>query len=329
MALGLFASLLIGTIISQLGQIKYLEFLVPFGTIAKNNYVVGAAISIAIAHGMGCKPLVVFSCAAVGAFGYDLGGPVGSYIAALFAAEAGNLICGKTRLDILLVPFVTIVVGGAISSFISGPISQFMTWLGTLINSATELHPIPMGIIISVLTGMALTAPISSAALCISMGIEGLAAGAATVGCCANMLGFAIISYRDNGIGGFLAQGLGTSMLQVPNIVKKPIIWLPAIISSAIIGPIATTILPLYNNSLGAGMGTAGLVGVINSFITMTSKNSMALVGAEAISPLFALLKITVLCIVLPLILTYTVYLPFKKLNWIKKGDMVIDSGRK
>ncbi len=320
MALGLFASLLIGTIISQLGQIKFLSFLDEFGKMAKNNQVVGAAIGVAIAYGMKCKPLVIFSCAAVGAFGYSCGGPVGSYVAALFACEAGNLIAGRTRVDILLVPFTTIVVGSFVGTLIGPPVSSFMTWLGNVINSATELQPIPMGIIVSVLTGMALTAPISSAALCITMGISGLAAGAATVGCCVNMLGFAIISYKDNGIGGFLAQGLGTSMLQVPNIVKKPVIWLPAIIASAILGPIATTILPLTNNALGAGMGTAGLVGPINTYIAMT---------ADAVSPAIVLIKIAVLEFILPMVLTFAIYLLFKKIGWIKDGDMTIDSASK
>lgn len=329
MALGLFASLLIGTIISQLGQINALSFLSKFGDIAKNKYVVGAAISIAIAYGMHCKPLVVFSCAAVGAFGYDCGGPVGAYIAALFAAEAGNVISGKTRIDILLVPFTTILIGCLVGSFIGTPISQFMTWLGDVINSATKLQPIPMGIIVSVLTGMALTAPISSAALCVSMGITGLAAGAATVGCCVNMMGFAIISWRDNGIGGFLAQGLGTSMLQVPNIVKKPTIWLPAIIASVILGPVATTILPLFNNPIGAGMGTSGLVGSINSYIVMTSAETMASFGMEALTPVLALVRIALLEFILPMLLTYAIYLLIRKIGWIKDGDMVIESAKK
>ncbi len=329
MAFGLFASLLIGTIIAQLGQIKVLSFLEEFGTIAKNTHVVGAAIGVAIAYGMKSKPLVIFACATVGAYGNVLGGPVGAYIASIFAAEIGNLIAGRTKLDIILVPFVCILVGGAVGKLAGPYLSMFMSWLGSVINNATELQPIPMGIAVSVLTGMALTAPISSAALCISMGIDGMAAGAATIGCCVNMLGFAIMSYRDNGIGGFLAQGLGTSMLQVPNIIRKPIIWLPPIIASAILGPVATTLIPIFNNPLGAGMGTSGLVGPINSFIVMTSAESMAAVGAEALSPLMALFRIGVLEIVLPLALTYAIYECFRKLGWIKDGDMVLESTRK
>ncbi len=326
MALGLFASLLIGTIVAQLGEIKFLSFLKEFGTFAQSKQVVGAAIGVAVAYGMHYKPLVIFSCAAVGAFGYTGGGPVGAYVAALFAAELGNLVSGKTRIDILLVPFTTLLVGCAVGKFIGPPINDFMLWLGGVINAATELQPIPMGIIVSVITGMVLTAPISSAALCISMGLEGLAAGAATVGCCVNMIGFAVISYRDNGIGGSLAQGLGTSMLQVPNIIKKPVIWLPAIIASAILGPVATTLLPLYNNPIGAGMGTSGLVGSINTYIVMTSESAMAGFGAEAVTPLVALLKIAALEFILPALLTYGIYWAMRKWGWIKDGDMRINT---
>lgn len=329
MAFGLFASLLIGTIISQLGQIKALSFLDEFGKVAKNTYVVGAAIGVAIAYGMNSKPLVIFACATVGAYGNVLGGPVGAYVSSIIACEIGNLIAGRTKLDIILIPFVCILIGGFVGEFVGPPLSRFMTWLGGIINSATKLQPIPMGIIVSVLTGMALTAPISSAALCISMGINGLAAGAATVGCCVNMLGFAIISYRDNGIGGYLAQGLGTSMLQVPNIIKKPTIWLPAIIASAILGPIATTVVPLYNNSLGAGMGTSGLVGPINSYIVMTSAESMSAFGAEALSPAVTLFRIALLEIILPMAVTYAIYIALRKLSWIKDGDMFIDTVKK
>ncbi len=326
MALGLFASLLIGTIVAQLGEIKFLSFLKEFGTFAQSKQVVGAAIGVAVAYGMHYKPLVIFSCAAVGAFGYTGGGPVGAYVAALFAAELGNLVSGKTRIDILLVPFTTLLVGCAVGKFIGPPINDLMLWLGGVINAATELQPIPMGIIVSVITGMVLTAPISSAALCISMGLEGLAAGAATVGCCVNMIGFAVISYRDNGIGGSLAQGLGTSMLQVPNIIKKPVIWLPAIIASAILGPVATTLLPLYNNPIGAGMGTSGLVGSINTYIVMTSESAMAGFGAEAVTPLVALLKIAALEFILPALLTYGIYWAMRKWGWIKDGDMRINT---
>lgn len=329
MAFGLFASLLIGTIISQLGQIQALSFLDEFGTIAKNTYVVGAAIGVAIAYGMNSKPLVIFACATVGAFGNAQGGPVGSYISAIIACEIGNLIAGRTKLDIILIPFICIVTGGFVGKFVGPGLSHFMTWLGSVINSATQLQPIPMGIVVSVLTGMALTAPISSAALCVSMQISGLAAGAATVGCCVNMMGFAIISYRDNGIGGYLAQGLGTSMLQVPNIIKKPTIWLPAIVASAILGPVATTLIPIYNNSLGAGMGTSGLVGPINSYIVMTSADTMSAMGTNVLTPAMAIFRIVLLEIVLPMLVTYAVYAVLRKIHWIKDGDMVIENAKK
>ncbi len=335
MALGLFASLIIGLIISQIidlltsqfEALRDIAFLQDFKTIlGANSPVVGASIGVAIVYGMKCKPLVIFSCAAVGAMGYSAGGPVGAYIASIVGAEIGNLIAGKTKIDIILVPFVTIVVGGIVGGILGGPISSFMNWLGSLINNATELQPIPMGIIVSVLTGMILTAPISSAAICIMLGLDGLAAGAATIGCCANMLGFAIISWQDNGIGGFIAQGLGTSMLQVPNIVKKPIIWLPVILASAVLGPIATTLIPIYNNAYGAGMGTSGLVGPINTYITMTSAENMQAVGAEALSAGTTLFRIGLMEFVLPLIVSFAFYWVFKKLRWIKKGDMRIES---
>ena len=317
MALGLFSSLIIGLIIKQLAQIPVLSFMVPFAEVlGASSPVVGSAIGVAIAAGLKHAPLTVYSSAATGAIGYIAGGPVGAYVAALFGAEISKLIVGKTRLDILLVPFTTIVCGGIMGTFAGPPVSSLMTGLGAVINQATVMQPIPMGIIISVLVGMALTAPISSAALCIMLSLSGIAAGAATVGCCANMVGFAIISYRDNGIGGSLAQGLGTSMLQVANIIKKPIIWLPSIIASAILGPLATTVLQMTNNPAGAGMGTSGLVGQINTYITMSE---------EGVQVVEIFLKIGLLQILLPGLVTYLIYLFFYKKGWICDGDMKIN----
>ncbi|MBE5817238.1 MAG: PTS sugar transporter subunit IIC [Clostridiales bacterium] len=325
MALGLFSSLIIGLIIGQLGQIPFLSFLSDFATIAKHNYVVGAAIGVAIAYGMKKAPLVIFSCAVVGAFGSDLGGPVGAYVSAVAAAEIGSLISGKTKVDIILVPLLTIISGCLVGKYIGPPISAFMSSLGTLINNATEMQPVLMGIIVSVLVGMVLTAPISSAAICIALGLEGLAAGAATVGCCANMIGFAVISYKDNKIGGLLAQGLGTSMLQVPNIVKRPMIWIPSIVASAVLGPVATTIYPLVNNAYGAGMGTSGLVGPINSYIVMTTEG----INGVLSTPVQALIKIALLEFVLPAVISLLVYFLLKKIKWIRDGDMILDLGKK
>lgn len=270
MALGLFASLIIGLIMSQLGRIPYLGFLAEFSEIINSKSpVVGSAIGVAIAYGLKTAPLVVFSSAATGAFGYQLGGPVGAYIGALIGCEIGNLVVGKTKVDIVLVPLTTIIIGCFAGKFVGPYISSLMTGLGALINSATELQPLPMGILVSVIMGLCLTAPISSAAIAISLGLDGLAAGAATIGCCAQMIGFAVISYKSNGIGGFISQGIGTSMLQVPNIIRHPLIWIPPTLAGAILGPIATVVLKLTNTPLGAGMGTSGLVGQFGTFQSM------------------------------------------------------------
>ena len=245
MAQGLFASLIIGLIIQQLGKIPGLSFLTPFAQmLSASSPVVGAAIGVAVAYGLKHAPLVVFSSAATGALGYTLGGPVGAFLASLAGAEIAGLLVGKTKVDIgaccPLSPSLS--VGWSLPGLAPG-INAMMTGIGKFINLATELQPIPMGILVSVVMGMALTAPISSAAIAISLDLSGLAAGAATVGCCVNMLGFAVASYRENGVGGLISQGLGTSMLQVPNIVRKPVIWLPAIVASAVLGPLATTVL--------------------------------------------------------------------------------------
>ncbi|MBE5762442.1 MAG: PTS sugar transporter subunit IIC, partial [Clostridiales bacterium] len=214
MALGLFASLIIGLIISQLSKFAFLSWLAPFGSmLAASSPVVGSAIGVACAFGLKVKPLAMLASAATGAIGYDLGGPVGAYVASVVGAELGNLIAGKTPVDIVLVPIVTIITGGLAGTFVGPGVSAMMSGLGAFINTATEMNPVPMGIIVSTVVGMVLTLPISSAALCISLGLEGIAAGAAAVGCSAQMIGFAVMSYRENKFGGLLAQGLGTSML--------------------------------------------------------------------------------------------------------------------
>lgn len=316
MAQGLFASLIIGLIISQLSKIPVLAFLAPIGeALSASSPVVGAAIGVAVAWGIHAAPLVMFSSAATGAIGYGLGGPVGAYVASLLGAEVGTLIAGKTKVDIILLPFVTIVVGGLVGRFIGPGINRLMVDLGAFINAATELHPIPMGIIVSVVMGMVLTAPISSAAIAISLGLSGIAAGAATVGCCANMVGFAVISFRENGWGGLISQGIGTSMLQVPNIVRKPVIWLPVIVASAVLGPLATTIVRMTNIPMGAGMGTSGLVGNIGTWTAMA--------GTEP--ALVILLKILFMHFILPAAISYGVYKLMVKAGWIKYGDMKLN----
>ena len=243
------------------------------------------------------------------------GEPLGAFIAAYVGIELGHLIAGKTKLDIVLTPIVCIIAGSVVGLIFSPPISAFMNSLGALINWGTEQQPFLMGIIVSVLMGMILTLPISSAALGVSLSLAGLSAGAATVGCCANMIGFAVASYKENKIGGFFAQGIGTSMLQVPNIVRKPVIWLPAIITSAILGPVSTLVFHMTNNPVGSGMGTAGLVGQIMTFQTMTANGGAAIV----------LLKIVLLHFILPGVLAWVISWFMRKKGWIKDGDMKLE----
>lgn len=319
MAWGLFSSLLIGLIIRQIGLFTNFNDLVTFGTMAQR--VMGPAIAIGVGYALGSTPLVLASLVAVGAIGAGTfqidgatvtavtGEPVGALIAAWVAAEVGNALSGKTKVDIVLIPMVTIITGGFIGIFIGPYIVSFMSALGTLINNATQLHPFIMGIIVSVLMGMILTLPISSAALSISLNLSGLAAGAATVGCAANMIGFAVASFKENGWGGLLSQGIGTSMLQVPNIIKKPIIWLPAIVASAILGPISTSVLGMTSNALGAGMGTSGLVGQVAMIEVMGSSPSV-------------LIQIALMHFILPGIIAYATTQIMRKLGWIHVGDM-------
>ena len=293
----------------------------------------GAGIGIGVAYKFGCSQLVVVSSATagmVGAFASKLlagtvlvegtmvyagpGEPLGAFLAAYVGIELGQLVTGKTKVDILVTPLVTIGAGSLVGLILGPPITGFMTWLGSLINWGTEQQPFIMGIVVSVLMGMILTLPISSAALGIILNLSGLAAGAATVGCCCNMVGFAVASYRENKVGG-LAQGIGTSMLQVPNIVRKPVIWLPAILSSAILGPVGTMLLHMTSNATGSGMGTAGLVGQIMTWQTM--------IATEA--PMVVLIKILVIQIVLPAIVTLAISEFMRKKEWIKYGDMKLD----
>lgn len=313
MALGLFSSLIIGLIISQIGKLTGWEFLTTISEVlSASSPVIGAAIGVAIAWGLKERPLVVFSCAAVGALGYSLGGPVGAYIGATFGAEIGQLVAGKTPVDIIVTPIVTIISGGVIAILVGPPINSFMTWLGQVIMSATELAPLPMGIVISVIIGMALTAPISSAAICIMLDLSGLAAGAAVVGCCANMVGFAVMSVKDNGWGSLLSIGIGTSMLQFGNILRRPQLWIPPILTSAILGPISTCVFKMTNVASGAGMGTSGLVGQFGAFSAMT----------ESIGFVPTLLEVLLMHFILPAALTFGFYILLKKIGWIKDGDL-------
>lgn len=335
MAQGLFATLIIGTIIQQIGTLiggLIGDMIFVIGKVAAS--LTGAGIGIGVAYKFGCSQLVVVSSATagmVGAFASKLlagtvlvegtmvyagpGEPLGAFLAAYVGIELGQLVTGKTKIDILVTPLVTIGAGSLVGLILGPPITGFMTWLGSLINWGTEQQPFIMGIVVSVLMGMILTLPISSAALGIILNLSGLAAGAATVGCCCNMVGFAVASYRENKVGGLLAQGIGTSMLQVPNIVRKPVIWLPAILSSAILGPVGTMLLHMTSNATGSGMGTAGLVGQIMTWQTM--------VATEA--PMVVLIKILVIQIVLPAIVTLAISEFMRKKEWIKYGDMKLD----
>ncbi|MFC7061484.1 PTS transporter subunit IIC [Halobacillus seohaensis] len=312
MALGLFSSLIIGLIIQTIGEQLELTSLIEMGNFAMDSKIWGGAIGVAIAYGLKAPPLVIFAALFSGAFGADLGGPAGSYISALIATEFGKIISKQTKIDIILTPFITIVVGFMVGSFIGPPINQFMKGFGQIINWATLQQPIIMGMIVAALMGMALTAPISSLAIALMLSIEGLAAGAATIGCAAQMIGFATISYRDNGIGGAIAQGIGTSMLQVANIVKKPIILIPPTVAGAVLAPFATVWLQLENNAAGAGMGTSGFVGQIMTF------ESLGFTWEVAIAILF-------LHFIGPAVISYIIAFWFRKKGWIKPGDMVIE----
>jgi uncharacterized protein len=321
MAHGLFASLIIGLILRQLGEKLGIPVLIEFGRIAQ--FMMGPAIGAAVAYGVKAPSLSVFASTVTGAigaqtifltspgiYGVKVGEPVGALIAALIGAELGKFIHGKTKLNIILVPAATIIGGGLSGRFIGPVVAQVMGALGSIINYATELQPIPMGILVSVVMGMILTLPISSAALAISLKLGGLAAGAATVGCSAQMIGFAVASYRENKTGGLVAQGLGTSMLQVPNIIKNPLIWIPPTLASAILGPVATKVFQMKNTAVGAGMGTSGLVGQFGTIEAM---------GSSAIP------RIILLHFIAPAIITLLISETMRKKGWIKFGDMKLD----
>ena len=327
MARGLFSTLIIGTIIAQFGALiggTVGIYLVAMANVAKS--LTGAGIGVGVACKYKEGPLVTVSAAVTGMIGafpavasmeaFKLGAPgepLGAFIAALVAIKLGHLVAGRTKVDIIVTPFVSIV-SGAVVGFAAGPyISTFMTWLGNLVNVNVEAHPILGGIAVSVLMGMILTLPISSAAIGISMSLSGLAAGAATIGCCCNMVGFAVASYRENKLGGLVAQGVGTSMLQVPNIVKKPVIWIPAILSSAVLGPVASAVFKMVSTPVGSGMGSAGFVGQIAAYGAMTEAG-MTGMGALGL--------ILLMHFILPAALTLLISEFMRKKGWICQGDM-------
>ena len=313
MAMGLFASLLIGTILDTLGDQFHWDWLVTAAGYASSA--TGIAIAVAIGVSLSAPPLVLYSLCAVGLGSYSVGGPLGSFFAVIVAAELGKAVSRETKVDILVTPTITILSGLGVGSLIGPGVSLLMNGFGQLIIRATQLRPFLMGIIVSVLVGIVLTLPISSAAICFTLSLTGLAGGAATAGCCAQMIGFAVMSYKENGVGGLIAQGVGTSMLQVPNIVKKPIIWLPVLLSSAVLGPVSTMLLHMTNNATGSGMGSAGFVGQIMTWQVM----------AQTEHPVVVLLKIVVIQFVLPALLSVVFAQFMRKHNFIKDGDMKLD----
>lgn len=313
MALGLFSSLIIGLIISQISKLPFLGFLGNFSEVlSASSPVIGGAIGAAIAWGLKAAPLVIFSSVATGAFGYSVGGPVGAFIAATVGEEIGRLVSGKTKVDIVVSPIVTIVSGGIAGMFAGPAIQALMSGLGSVINNATNMAPLPMGILISVIVGLALTAPISSAALCIMLDLSGLAAGAAAVGCCTQMIGFAVASFKENHWGGLISQGLGTSMLQFGNIMRKPAIWLAPTLASAVLGPISTCVFKMTNTASGAGMGTSGLVGQFGAISAMAGTTGFWV----------TLLQIALMHFILPAVITLIFDFIFRKIGWVKDGDM-------
>lgn len=314
MAMGLFASLILGLIIKQLSLIPGLDVLEDIAKLLQSPPVVGGSIGLAIGFGLKRDPLVTISAVAVGALGYQFGGPVGAYLSSIVGIELSSLVSKRTPVDIIITPLVAVVVGGLFAKYCCAPINEWMMTLGVVIERATQLNPFIMGVVVSVMVGCILTLPISSAALCISIGISGLAAGAATVGCCAQMIGFAVISFKDNGFGGLVSQGLGTSMLQIGNIARKPIIWLAPTLASAILGPVSTMWLKMTNSAAGAGMGTAGLVGPIGCWDTMAATTDHTLLLTEIIGLYF----------VAPAVLSLAIHYVMKRLGWVKAGDMAL-----
>ena len=338
MAQGLFASLLVGTILSTIAKyvilidnpaVKQLgHYIAQAGSLA--SAVTGAAIGVGIAFALKAPMLVMACAAAVGYFANAYpgsvgqcgifyldkpytAGPLGVFIAVIFAVEFGKMVSKQTKVDILVTPLVTLGVGFGVAYVTCPPIAIAMNWLGEFINTATTLHPFLMGIIISVVVGVILTLPISSAAICASIGIAGIAGGAALAGCCAQMVGFAVASYRENKWGGVISQGLGTSMLQMPNIMTHPQIWIPATLASAITGPMATMIFKLECTGVSAGMGTCGLVGPIGCFSAMTESGNLNW---------YAWLGMFCICFFTPAVLSLIFSEIMRKLGWIKPGYM-------
>ena len=340
MAQGLFCTLLVGTILNTIGQQFHIEFLnAVIVTIGKGDgavsytigglcsAMVGPGMAVAIARALNAPPLVLFSLIPVGfATNYmgDAGGPLAVLFVAIVAAELGKAVSKETKIDILVTPIVTVLVGVGFAALIAAPVGTAASAVGQAIMWATELQPFFMGIIVSVVIGVALTLPISSAAICFALGLTGLAGGAAVAGCCAQMVGFAVMSFPENRWGGLAAQGLGTSMLQMGNIVRNPRIWIPPTLASAITGPLATCLFRLEMNgpAISSGMGTCGLVGQIGVYTGWV--NDVAS-GAKAAVTGMDWLGLVLISFVLPAVLTWLIAIPLRKWGWIKDGDLKLD----
>lgn len=317
MAKGLFASLIVGTIIKQIGTIIDVQVVIQMGQIAQ--YLMGPCIGAGIAFSRNAGQFTILSSIVAGAIGagtvvfidsamkVQIGEPVGALAAALVGVEIGLRLEGRTKFDLLIIPGVVILAGGLVGIYISPVISVFMRTIGILINEFTMLQPVPMGILLGIVVGMILTLPISSAALCISINIGGLAAGAALAGCCAQMVGFAVMSFRENKFGGLISQGIGTSMLQVPNIIKNPWIWVPPTVAGGVCGLLSTTLFKMETNSVGAGMGTSGLVGQFTTFAEM---------GPSSLLPM------AILHFLLPAVISVVICEIMRKKNIIKPDDL-------
>lgn len=322
MAQGLFASLLIGTIIKTLGQQLNVQFLIDAGNFAQQ--VAGPAMAVSIGAALSAPQLVLYSLIAVGMAANKLGGaggPLAVYFITIVASECGKIVSKETKVDILVTPAVTILVGVGLSVLCAPAIGAAASSVGDFIKWATNLQPLLMGILVSVVVGMALTLPISSAAICAALSLTGLAGGAAVAGCCAQMVGFAVMSFRENGVGGLVSQGLGTSMLQMPNIIRNPRVWIPPTLASAITGPIATCLFHLEMNgpAVSSGMGTCGLVGQIGVYTGWL--NDIAVGTKAAILPM-DWVGLILICFVLPAVLTLLFAFFLRKWGWIKGGDL-------
>lgn len=315
MALGLFSTLLIGTILNTIGQKLGIAFLTEVVWKAARD-MTGPGIGLAVAYGLKAPHLVLFSSTITGAIGAIYGGPVGSFIGAVVGAEFGKIVSKETKVDIIVAPATTILTGSLIVYLVGPFVAKIMQTFGAMVVYATELQPFAMGVLVSTIVGIALTLPISSAALCMMIGLGGLAGGAATVGCSAQMVGFAVMSFKENGWGGLVAQGLGTSMLQIGNIVKNWKIWIPPTIAGAVLGPVSTMLFKFHNIPIASGMGTSGFVG---QFGTVTAMSNLGVTGIKVYFGIF------LLHFLLPAIITLLVAKVMRNKGWIKDGDLKLD----